>query len=118
MPTKKYVNTLRVRKLAADQMLSFVTSSKKSHFTVSEAKLCEHLQWVTNTSGSFFTTYVSLVPTVAIHVHGGADILDKHADWLEQQISTALIDLHDDGRDKVKPTKIHYTIAAITKERR
>jgi hypothetical protein len=116
MPIKKYTNTLRVRKLAATEMLSFVTSSKKSHFTVSEAKLCEHLQWVTNTSGSFFTTYVSLVPTVAIHVHGGADILDKHADWLEQQISTALTDLHDDGRDKVKPTRIHYTIAAITKE--
>ncbi len=112
MPIKKYTNTLRVRKLAATEMLSFVTSSKKSHFTVSEAKLCEHLQWATNTSGSFFITYVSLVPSVAVHVFGRADILVQHADWLENQISTALTDLHDDGRDKVKPTRIHYTIAA------
>jgi len=102
MPIKKYVNTLRVQKVAADQMLSFVTSSKKSHFTVSEARLCEHLQWVTHTTGGFFTTYVSLTPTVAVHVHGSADTLGKHVDWLEQQISKALSDLHDDGRDRVR----------------
>ena len=83
-------------------MLSFVTSSKKSHFTVSEARLCEHLQWVTYTTGGLFTTYVSLTPTVAVHVHGSADTLGEHVDWLEQQISKALSDLHDDGRDKVR----------------
>lgn len=102
MPIKKHVNQLRVQKRDADEMISFVTGSKKSHFKVSEARLCEHLQWVTQTTGGFFVTYVSLVPTVAVHVHGNADILAKHAEWLESQITATLTDLHDDGRDKVR----------------
>lgn len=117
MPIKKYANTLQVKKLAANEILSFITSSKKSHFKCSDSQLCDSLRQATYTTGGYFVTYVSLVPTVAVHVHGCADILDKHVDWLEQQIFSLLTELHDDGRDKVKPTRIHYTIAAITKER-
>ena len=102
MPIKKHVNLLRVQKKGADEMISFVTSSKKSYFTVSEAKLCEQLQWATKTTGGLFVTYVSLVPTVAVHVYGAADSLAEHAEWLESQITATLTDLHDDGRDKVR----------------
>jgi hypothetical protein len=102
MPIKKIPNSLSVTRLDGNQILSFVTSSKKSHFTCSEAKLCEHIEWSTHTTGNYFLTYVSLFPTVAVHVYGRADILAKHADWLEGQISKCLADLHDDGKSKVK----------------
>ncbi len=102
MPIKKNVNILSVDRLNQAEILSFVTHSKKSHFTCSEAQLCEHIVWSTHTTGTYFVTYVSLVPTVAVHVYGCKDTLKEHADWLENRISQALADLHDDGRDKIK----------------
>ena len=102
MPIKKHVNTLTVFEPPSNEMLSFITRSKRSHFTCSEAKLCEALEQSIYTIHRYFVAYVSFHPTVSVHVYGAQDQIKSHQQWLGESIEKTLKSLHDDGRDKIR----------------
>ncbi len=82
-------------------VLNFLTTSKKSHFTISEAKLADALILATNHYG-MFRTFVSTYPHIAVHIYGRADHLEEKANWLEGQVKSTLDLYFTNGAEKIK----------------
>lgn len=101
MSIKKVANQLNIKLINSLEVLNFITTSKKSHFTISEAKLCEVITGATYTTPSYFNTYVSTYPYVAIHVVGSSEKLSEYKDWLKEQISTVLNSYHTIGNVRI-----------------
>ncbi|CAN6134671.1 hypothetical protein MCETRH20_01297 [Methylophilaceae bacterium] len=101
MSIKKIANQLNVELINSLEVLNFITSSKKNHFTVSEAKLCEAITEATYTTTGYFNTYVSTYPYVAVHVVGESNRLSEHKDWLKEQISAVLSSHHTIGNVRI-----------------
>jgi len=100
MPIKKIPNQLNIHLVNQSEILNLLTRSKKSHFTITESKLCELLHDAIHTTGGFFNIYVSTYPYIAVHITGDTGKLDEYRDWLMEQVSNVLKDNHDIGIKK------------------
>lgn len=101
MPIKKVSNTLTIKELDSDSVLSIVTSSKKNHFSCTLATLCELLVDATYTTTGYFNAYISTHPFIAIHIVGDKKILSQHKKNLVENITKVLNEYHDKGNVKI-----------------
>lgn len=97
MPVKKISNHLMIDEVESNSTLSFVTRSKKNHFTCTASKLSELLVDATYTSTGYFNTYVATHPFVAVLVIGEPDKLAEYKDMLKNKITNVLQDYHSKG---------------------
>ena len=101
MAIKKYINVLNIKLAKSGDVLNFLTTSKKAHFTISEAKLADALIVATNHYG-MFRTFVSTYPHIAVHICGRADNLEAQANWLEERVKSTLDLYFTNGAEKIK----------------
>jgi len=76
------------------EMMTIRTSTKKSHYICSDAKLYDNLVTAIRTTGDYFNLLLSTYPTVAVHINGQADKLKEHKNWLLQQVTDTLQNSH------------------------
>ena len=68
MPIKKTPNSLYIQLASSENVLSFFTHSKKSHFSVSEAKLFDSLQYCLRGINLNYQVHLTTYPNIAVHV--------------------------------------------------
>jgi hypothetical protein len=102
MPIKKTPNQLNTDARNEDAVISIFTNSKKGHFTCSEAKLFEALEFSIGDTYKYFQVHLTNYPSIAVHVTGDKDKIAKNGNQLREAIIKTLTDLHDSGNVQLK----------------
>ena len=97
MPIKKIPNQLKTDARCDDAVISIFTNSKKGHFTCSEAKLFESLEYAIKDPYKYYQVHLTIYPTIAVHVTGDKDKIVENGKELRQAIVNTLTELHDKG---------------------
>ena len=93
MPIKKIPNSVNILLADSKCLLSFVTNSKKDHFSVSEAKLFDSLQYCLRGINLNYQVHLTTYPNIAVHVlYGNAFPKDAaHINLIQNTIEKELI---------------------------
>ena len=102
MPIKKTPNQLNTDARNEDAVISIFTNSKKGHFSCSEAKLFESLEFSIGDTYKFYQVHLTTYPSIAVHVTGEKDKIAKNGNDLRKVIVKKLNDLHDIGNVQIK----------------
>ena len=102
MPIKKIANHLNTEARCDHAIISVFTNSKKGHFTCSEAKLFEALEFSIGDTYKYYQVHLTTYPSIAVHVTGDKDKIDKNGNDLRKAIVKTLNDLHDIGNVQLK----------------
>ena len=102
MPIKKVANELNTEARSEDAVISVFTNSKKGHFTCSEAKLFETLEFCIGDTYKFYQVHLTTHPSIAVHVTGDKDKIATNGNQLREAIIKTLTDLHDIGNVQIK----------------
>lgn len=97
MPIKKVANQLNTEARVEDAVISIFTNSKKGHFSCSEAKLFERLEYCIHDTYKFYQVHLTTYPYIAVHITGDKVKIDKNSSDLREAIVKTLSDLHDIG---------------------
>lgn len=97
MPIKKIPNRLNTDARSDDAVISVFTDSKKGHFTCSESKLFESLEYAIKDPYKYYQVHLTTYPTIAVHVTGDKDKISKNGKEIRQAIVITLTELHDSG---------------------
>jgi hypothetical protein len=68
MPIKKIPNSVNIQLVDSKNLLSFFTSSKKAHFSISEPKLFDSLQYCVRGINLNYQVHLTTYPNIAVHV--------------------------------------------------
>jgi hypothetical protein len=104
MPIKKVANQLNTEARGEDAVISVFTNSKKGHFTCSEAKLFEALEFSIGDPYKFYQVHLTTYPSIAVHVTGDKDKILKNGNDLRKAIVNTLNDLHDISNVRIYKT--------------
>jgi len=102
MPIKKVANQLNTEARGEDAVISVFTNSKKGHFSCSEAKLFESLEFSLSDPYKFYQVHLTTYPSIAVHITGDKDKIATNGNQLREAIIKTLIDLHDIGNVQIK----------------
>ena len=102
MPIKKVANQLNTEARGENAVISVFTNSKKGHFSCSEAKLFENLEFSIGDTYKYYQVHLTTYPSIAVHVTGDKDKIDKNGNDLRKAIVKTLNDLHDIGNIQIK----------------
>ena len=102
MPIKKVANELDCDARKKHGVINIFTNSKKGHFTCSEAKLFELLEFCLNDTYKYYQVHLTTHPTIAVHITGEAEKIKKNEKDLRMKIIATLTELHDIGNVKIK----------------
>ena len=102
MPIKKIPNQLITDARSEDAVISIFTSSKKGHFSCSEAKLFESLEFCIVDPYKFYQVHLTTYPSIAVHITGDKDKIATNGNQLREAIIKTLTDLHDIGNVQLK----------------
>jgi len=102
MPTKKTPNNLITEARKDDAVISIFTNSKKGHFSCSEAKLFESLEFCIVDPYKFYQVHLTTHPAIAVHITGDKDKIATNGNQLREAIIKTLTDLHDIGNVQLK----------------
>ena len=97
MPVKKIANQLSTEARSEDAVISIFTKSKKGHFTCSEAKLFENLEFCIGDTYKVYQVHLTTHPFIAVHVTGEKDKIAQNSSYLREAIVNTLKELHDIG---------------------
>lgn len=101
MPIKKTPNNLNTDARKDDAVLSVFTNSKKVHFSCSEAKLFESLEYCLHDTYKYYQVHLSTHPFIAVHITGDKDKISLNGNDLRQAIINTLSDYHEIGNVKL-----------------
>jgi hypothetical protein len=104
MPIKKVANQLNTEARVEDAVISVFTNSKKGHFSCSEAKLFESLEFSIGDTHKYYQVHLTTYPSIAVHITGDKDLIAKNCSDLRNAIVKTLNDLHDIGIVRIKKT--------------
>jgi len=100
MPIKSIPNTLFCEPRADQGVVNIFTNSKKGHFTCTEAKLFEALDYCLHDTHKYFQVHLTTHPYIAVHITGEASMIKKNEKDLREKIIDTLTSLHDIGNVK------------------
>jgi len=89
MPIKKIKNIVNIKEMESVEILTFLTSCKKNHFSCSEAKLFELLESCFYESNRYYQVHLTTYPFIGVHVCGRSDKLDGK----QQEFQNKIFDL-------------------------
>ena len=97
MPKKIIANQLNCSARVNDGVINIFTYSKKGHFTCTESKLFESLEYCLHDIHKFYQVHLTTHPTVAVHITGDADKIKNNESDLRNKVIAVLTELHDIG---------------------
>ncbi len=68
MPIKKIPNSIYIKHASSENVMSFFTSSKKSHFNISESNLFDSLSRCLRGININYQVHLTTYPNIAVHV--------------------------------------------------
>ncbi len=90
MPIKKIPNSVSVRTIDSEEVVSFFTSNKRNHFQ-SDSKLFEEIECNVKRVNQIFTAHLTTYPLIAVHVTcGDKKLLANSRDALHKAVDDAL----------------------------
>ncbi len=101
MPIKKIPNNLNTDVRRDDAVLSVFTYSKKGHFSCTEAKLFENLEFCLRDTYKFYQVHLTTHPFIAVHVTGNKDKISVNGSAIRESIIKTLNDYLDIGNVKI-----------------